>query len=243
MSYSGQARIAFDTGFNDALFGRPRDNPYDQAVVGKSWQAYEEGYEEGLISDTPPRGPKGDQGEKGDPGPQGPAGADGSDGAPGGVTGLSGEVTAGPGVGVIAAVIDPSAIDGQTLVGSIVGTDEILMERGSSLFKNNYNQMTAFFQTELTIPTDHTALTSIGVNTHAQIDTHIADTANPHNTELDDLDDVTITAPALNDVVYFNGVDWENIGAGILGGSNNLDGGASDTNYGGTVGIDGGDST
>jgi len=28
--------------------------------------------------------------------------------------------------------------------------------------------------------TDHTALTNIGVNTHAQIDTHLSDTANPH---------------------------------------------------------------
>ncbi len=28
---------------------------------------------------------------------------------------------------------------------------------------------------------DHTALTSIGTNTHAQIDSHIASTANPHN--------------------------------------------------------------
>lgn len=241
MSYSGQARIAFDAGFNDALFGRPNANPYDQAVVGKSWQAYEEGYAEGLISDTPPRGPKGDQGDPGPPGPTGPAGADGADGAAGGVTGLSGEVTAGPGVGIIPAVIDPSAIDGQTLIGSIAGTDEILLER-TTLFKANFNQMVPFFQTNLTIPTDHTALTSIGVNTHAQIDTHIA-AVNPHGTDLGDLDDVTITAAALNDVIYFDGAGWVNISAAILGGSNNLDGGASDTNYGGTVGIDGGDST
>ncbi len=34
---------------------------------------------------------------------------------------------------------------------------------------------------------DHTALTSIGVNTHAQIDTHIADTANPHSTDIANL--------------------------------------------------------
>ena len=80
MAYSGQAKIAFDQGFNDALFGRVSDNPYSQAVVGKSWQAYEEGYALGLISDVPPRGPQGEQGEKGDTGSQGPPGIDGADG-------------------------------------------------------------------------------------------------------------------------------------------------------------------
>lgn len=80
MAYEGQSKIAFDQGFNDALFGRDRANPYDQAVVGKSYQAYEEGYELGLISDIPPRGPQGEQGEKGDTGSQGPAGTDGIDG-------------------------------------------------------------------------------------------------------------------------------------------------------------------
>lgn len=99
MSYSGQARIAFDTGFNDALFGRDRDNPYNQSVVGKSWQAYEEGYEEGLLSDTPPRGPQGEQGEQGDQGPQGPPGANGADGADGTTTYVgSGAPSAGLGV-------------------------------------------------------------------------------------------------------------------------------------------------
>jgi hypothetical protein len=80
MAYSGQRKIAFDTGFNDALFGRDRNNPYDQNVVGGSYQAYEEGYELGLISDVPPRGP---QGEQGDTGPAGPSGSSGSDGADG----------------------------------------------------------------------------------------------------------------------------------------------------------------
>ena len=83
MAYSGQARLAFETGFNDALFNRDRNNPYDVTTVGKSWQAYEDGYEQGLLSDTPPRGPKGEigeQGESGSPGASGTAGSDGTDG-------------------------------------------------------------------------------------------------------------------------------------------------------------------
>lgn len=83
MSYSGQARIAFDQGFNDALFGRDRNNPYDPNIVGKSYQAYDEGYDEGLLSDTPPRGPRGEQGEQGPAGPSGPAGSNGSNGVDG----------------------------------------------------------------------------------------------------------------------------------------------------------------
>lgn len=86
MAYSGQRRIAFDTGFNDALFGRDRDNPYKQTVVGGSWAAYEDGYEQGLLSDTPPRGPRGEQGDPGPQGPQGPSGRDGQDGANGTTT-------------------------------------------------------------------------------------------------------------------------------------------------------------
>lgn len=83
MAYSGQRRLAFETGFNDALFGRPRNNPYDINVVGGSHAAYEEGYEQGLISDVPPRGPKGEDGEKGDTGSSGSPGSNGADGADG----------------------------------------------------------------------------------------------------------------------------------------------------------------
>lgn len=83
VAYSGQRRIAFNTGFNDALFGRPNDNPYDVTVVGGSHAAYEEGYADGLISDTPPRGPAGEQGEKGDSGSTGSPGQNGSDGVDG----------------------------------------------------------------------------------------------------------------------------------------------------------------
>jgi len=83
MAFSGQRKIGFDTGFNDALFGRERNNPYKQDVVGGSYAAYEEGYESGLISDTPPRGPKGEQGDKGAAGSVGTSGASGTNGADG----------------------------------------------------------------------------------------------------------------------------------------------------------------
>ena len=83
MAFSGQRRIAFNTGFNDALFGRPNNNPYNINVVGGSHAAYEEGYEQGLISDVPPRGPQGDDGEQGEAGDPGVPGQDGTNGADG----------------------------------------------------------------------------------------------------------------------------------------------------------------
>jgi len=83
MAYSGQRKIGFDAGFNDALYGRDRENPYNQSVVGGSWQAYEEGYESGLISDVPPRGPQGETGPAGPTGSSGINGANGANGADG----------------------------------------------------------------------------------------------------------------------------------------------------------------
>ena len=97
MAYSGQRKIAFDSGFNDALYGRDRDNPYNTDTVLGSWTAYEEGYESGLISDVPPRGPRG---EEGGVGPSGPAGRDGTAGA-NGADGNSTHVGSGaPGAGL-----------------------------------------------------------------------------------------------------------------------------------------------
>lgn len=83
LAYSGQRKIAFDTGFNDALYGRPSDNPYNPTTVPGSVQAYDEGYEQGLISEIPPRGPKGEQGDQGASGSDGSPGVAGSDGADG----------------------------------------------------------------------------------------------------------------------------------------------------------------
>ena len=49
---------------------------------------------------------------------------------------------------------------------------------------------------------DHTALTNIGTNTHPQIDTHIANVANPHSV---DIDDVTPTTTK-GDIIVENAV-------------------------------------
>lgn len=98
MAFSGQRKLAFDTGFNTALFGRPSDNPYDQDVVGGSYAAYEEGYASGLISETPPRGPAGEQGEKGDTGSSGAGGSAGTDGVDGNTV-LTGTGAPGAGLG------------------------------------------------------------------------------------------------------------------------------------------------
>lgn len=80
LSYSGQRKIAFDAGFDDGIFQRAKDNPYKKAVVGGSWQAYEDGFIDGQISTDPPRGPAGQTGASG---PVGQSGVPGEDGTPG----------------------------------------------------------------------------------------------------------------------------------------------------------------
>lgn len=54
--------------------------------------------------------------------------------------------------------------------------------------------------------TDHTALTNIGTNTHAQVDTHLADTANPHGTDIENLGAGTIAelSDALTDAILID---------------------------------------
>jgi hypothetical protein len=56
---------------------------------------------------------------------------------------------------------------------------------------------------------------------------------------LDDLSDATVATPVLGDVLLYDGANFVNT---PLSSSPNLDGGRSDTNYGGTVAIDGGAS-
>lgn len=79
MAYSGQEGIAYRIGYEDAIYGRTKDNPYtENGATRKSWFAYEDGYLEGSGSTTPPRGSQGEQGEQGIPGPQGEQGIPGA---------------------------------------------------------------------------------------------------------------------------------------------------------------------
>jgi len=57
--------------------------------------------------------------------------------------------------------------------------------------------------------TDHTLLSNIGTNTHAQIDTHISDTT-IHFSTLDGLSDVVFGSPITDEVLTFNGTNWIN---------------------------------
>lgn len=83
MAMQGQERVAFQTGYQDGVFGRPYDNPYNIDTVPKSYSFYEMGFDEGSGSTTPPRGPAGPQGEQGETGATGAAGAAGADGSDG----------------------------------------------------------------------------------------------------------------------------------------------------------------
>ena len=57
---------------------------------------------------------------------------------------------------------------------------------------------------------DHNNILNIGSNTHAQIDTHIASTTNPHSTSVDNLTNTTITSPVNGEVLTYNGTIWVN---------------------------------
>jgi len=60
---------------------------------------------------------------------------------------------------------------------------------GSKRFYYSTDVDTLYYDKGSWVKLDHTALTSIGSNTHAQIDTHLASTSNPHSVDFLDLPD------------------------------------------------------
>jgi hypothetical protein len=81
MAYSGQRELAYNAGFDDGLFDRPKDNPYNNDAVPGSFTAYEDGFTEGALSTNPPRGATGDKGDTGATGTAGTSGLAGIDGS------------------------------------------------------------------------------------------------------------------------------------------------------------------
>lgn len=79
---------------------------------------------------------------------------------------------------------------------------KIVIEKNASTFAD----IESAFVTPFTASpvTDHNDLVNIGVNTHADIDTHIASTTNPHSTSIANLIDTTITSPNDQDLLFYN---------------------------------------
>lgn len=113
--------------------------------------------------------------------------------------------------------------ESNTITGLGGQTDLVIGKSGSALqirtlqsinnaltINNNANV------TEFTIvPSNisHTALADIGTNTHAQIDAHIANTSNPHGTDINDL----TVATTKGDILAYTGAAHERLGVGTNG--------------------------
>ena len=66
---------------------------------------------------------------------------------------------------------------------------------GQTLAKTSNTDYDADWEDAAGGVTDHTALTNIGTNTHAQLDAHLADMDNPHGTQGGAIAEIGATAP------------------------------------------------
>ncbi len=90
--------------------------------------------------------------------------------------------------------------------GILIG--KLIVLKNATSFAKVYSAFLASF--ESAVASDHSNLLNIGTNSHIAIDTHIADTANPHSTSFANLTDTSFTSLVNGDLIQYNGTNWIN---------------------------------
>lgn len=180
VEYNGSAYICIlDTISNEV----PTNTTYWDLVASKGDQG-DQGIQ-GVQGDTGPTGPQGIQGEQGIQGIQGDTGPQGDDG-PIGPRGIQGEqgIQGDEGLQGVQGTTGPQGIQGvqgDTGATGATGADGVGVVAGGTTGQHLTKIDGTDYNTEWTDPspgvTDHTLLSNIGTNTHAQIDTHITTAA------------------------------------------------------------------